>query len=169
MRIVDMPHSWVTDSLPVTNPNTIVVHAVAEFIDFRHRDQTGWEFIDSLGWGAHYYITPSGTIINSIPEQRMGAHAKGHNEDTIGIEFVVPGLHTIETLTRAMDNPGWMSYAQTEHGILLCNELISRHKNIKYMTSHAHLSPERKTDPGKGFPYPEFIEKVNLKEEHINF
>ncbi len=37
------------------------------------------------GIGYHYYIRQSGEVINTRPLSRIGAHAKGHNRNSIGI------------------------------------------------------------------------------------
>ena len=42
--------------------------------------QRGWSDI-----GYHYVIELDGTIVNGRPEERAGAHAKGHNKNSIGI------------------------------------------------------------------------------------
>lgn len=165
MKIANKPHSYC--GKPQT-PNTIVFHALAEYIDFDDVDLTGWEHVNKLGWGAHFYITPSGTIVQSIPMDSMGAHAKGHNMDTIGIEFIVPGLHTYESFTKAIDQD-WVSEAQVQAGIKLVDYIKSRNEKVQYITSHHYLSPERKFDPGKGFPYDRFVNRFGATFKSINF
>lgn len=64
--------------------NAIVLHHSAgrgtiEDVDKIHR-QRGYTCI-----GYHYYITRDGKIHNGRPIEYIGAHAKGHNKNTIGI------------------------------------------------------------------------------------
>ena len=37
------------------------------------------------GIGYHYYIRQNGEVVNTRPLSRIGAHAKGHNRNSIGI------------------------------------------------------------------------------------
>ena len=174
LRIAHIPHSLYPYPEGVMQPNqiqtadTIVVHALAEFIDFGEVDKSGWRHVDDLGWGAHFYVYPSGAIVQSLGTSQMGAHARGYNRSTIGIEFIVPGVHTYQTFVGAMDQL-WMSRAQVDSGIVLINDLVETEKKIKYLTSHRYLDPERKVDPGAGFEYEKFTTLVNLPAENINF
>lgn len=71
--------------------NGIVVHCsaspvsvgeTAEMIDIYHRS-LGW---DSIGY--HFVIELDGTVVVGRPEDTVGAHVFGHNEDTLGICYV---------------------------------------------------------------------------------
>ena len=68
--------------------NLIVVHCTAtqgnrtlspEALDLMHR-RRGFN-----GTGYHYYIRKDGTVHLTRPVERIGAHAKGFNEGSIGI------------------------------------------------------------------------------------
>lgn len=48
-------------------------------VDRMHRER-GYACI-----GYHYYITRDGEVYNGRPVEYIGAHAKGHNKNTIGI------------------------------------------------------------------------------------
>lgn len=100
MRIANIPHRFIPkwDQYP----DTIVIHSLAEFIDFDTVDKTGWRHVDDLGLAAHFYVYPSGAIVQSLDIGKQGAHAKGHNGNTIGIEFIVPGLHTYQSFTKKL-------------------------------------------------------------------
>lgn len=50
-----------------------------EAIDEWHRDR-GWD-----GIGYHYVIRRSGSVEDGRPVERAGAHAKGHNDHSIGV------------------------------------------------------------------------------------
>lgn len=38
--------------------------------------------------GYHYLITPEGEVFHGRPVKRVGAHAKGHNADSIGVALI---------------------------------------------------------------------------------
>ena len=48
-----------------------------------HTEERGFSDI-----GYHYVIELDGTIVNGRPETRSGAHAKGHNKNSIGVCYV---------------------------------------------------------------------------------
>lgn len=139
------------------SPTKIVIHAMAEYIDNGTEDYHAKEWLDKLGLSAHYLITPSGVIIQTRSIDLIGWHAKGHNTNSVGIEFLVPGLHTYGTFLEAMKKR-YLSKSQLESGIELCKELKS--KGITDITRHDVLDPGRKFDPGKGFPWEDFLTQV---------
>jgi len=51
-------------------------------IDRWHREK-GWRMV-----GYHYVITLDGTVQTGRPEHMAGAHAYGHNSDSIGICYI---------------------------------------------------------------------------------
>ncbi len=77
--------------------NKIVVHCsdtptgrdvTAAEIHKWHKDR-GWD-----GIGYHYVIRIDGTVENGRPEYWKGAHASGHNKDSIGICLIGQGDYT---------------------------------------------------------------------------
>ncbi|MGN1307100.1 MAG: N-acetylmuramoyl-L-alanine amidase [Faecousia sp.] len=69
----------------------IIVHcsATAEFRDFGAADIDRWH--RAQGWdgiGYHYVVKLDGTVQEGRPLERMGAHCKGHNANSIGICYI---------------------------------------------------------------------------------
>ena len=69
----------------------IIVHcsATAEFRDFGAADIDRWH--RAQGWdciGYHYVVKLDGTVQEGRPIERMGAHCKGHNANSIGICYI---------------------------------------------------------------------------------
>lgn len=71
--------------------NRIIIHCTAtpegrdhtaKEIDRWHREK-GWASI-----GYHFVIRLDGTVENGRPVEKVGAHVKGHNSDSIGIVYV---------------------------------------------------------------------------------
>lgn len=84
LDIQEKSYIW-TSSLEYGNkPKSIVIHhaaseATVDEVDKIHKNK-GW-----CGIGYHYYIETDGTIYRGRPEEAIGAHVQGHNENTIGI------------------------------------------------------------------------------------
>lgn len=71
--------------------NEIIVHcsATAEGKDFGAADIDRWH--KAQGWdciGYHYVVKLDGTIQEGRPLERMGAHCKGHNGNSIGVCYI---------------------------------------------------------------------------------
>ena len=66
----------------------IIIHCSATFEgqDFDVNDITDWHI--SKGWkncGYHYVIKLDGTVQEGRPLEEVGAHAKNHNRNSVGI------------------------------------------------------------------------------------
>lgn len=67
----------------------VIIHCTAS--DFKHHDNVDtirkWH-VDENGWkdiGYHFVITKDGNVHKTRDIQDVGAHAKGHNLDSIGV------------------------------------------------------------------------------------
>lgn len=138
-------------------PERIIIHAMGEYIDNGEQDYHAKDWLDFLTLSVHYMVCPSGVIIQTRPIDQMAWHARGHNTGSVGIEFLVSGVHTYETLIEAIKTE-YITEPQFNAGVELCNHL--RASGIKEITRHDWLSPDRKFDPGAGFPWENFIEAL---------
>lgn len=155
--IADM---YRTDVRPHQNPTSIVVHSMAEFIENGERDWFAPDFIESIGLSAHAFITPSGVVIRTLKDDQMGAHARGHNQNTLGVEFLVPGIHTYASFAEAIREP-YLTMNQLQAGMELVRDWIYGHGiAAENINRHSDLSPGRKIDPGEGFPWDDFLKEA---------
>lgn len=138
-------------------PQKIVIHAMGEYIDNGTQDYHAKEWLDKLGLSAHYLVCPSGVIIQTRQINEMAWHAKGHNTNSVGIEFLVSGLHTYGTFLEAIKKK-YLTKDQLEAGIELCQSLKT--KGLSELTRHDALDPGRKFDPGRGFPWEDFKKRT---------
>ncbi len=139
-------------------PTKIIVHAMAEFLEGGDRDLHAAPFLDKLGLSAHILITPSGDLIRCRNDNEGAWHAKGHNTNSLGIEFLVPGCHTYETFKTAIKED-WVSETQYQAG-LACIQNWCNAWHIKSVERHSDVSVGRKVDPGKGFPIDRLLSEV---------
>ncbi len=142
------------------NPTRLIIHSMAEIIDTEEKDYPAEEWLNHLGLSAHFLIRPNGDILKMRHTKTMAWHAKGHNTDTVGIEFLVPGLHTYETFLDAIQTD-WVSNEQWEAGLELSNGIIDYFGiPVDRVLRHSDISPGRKKDPGEGFDWNEFINRL---------
>jgi N-acetylmuramoyl-L-alanine amidase len=92
----------------------------AEEIDIWHK-QRKW-----VGIGYHWVIRRTGVIEVGRPETQMGAHTKGHNNDSIAICYVGTQVITVDQIA-ALN----MLYGQIKdrHGITVDNWFTHNHFN----------------------------------------
>ena len=144
-------------------PVLIVVHAMGEYIDTDGRDYFAVDYLKKLGLSYHIFITPSGVAIKCREFTEGAYHAKGHNTNTLGTCFMVPGLHTYESFLEAIDKK-YLTDAAFKTGLEVVREYLNRIPNNpeprEVIRTHAELSPGRKFDPGKGFPYSDFLDSI---------
>jgi len=159
MNIVEMPQIG-TQTIQV--PDTIVIHAMAEYIDTEPFDMSAYDLLRGMGLSAHFLVTPSGLSLKCCGEQRMCYHAKGHNMNSIGIEILVPGLHTYATFAaRIMDTKWCYHQAQWDEAVALVRYLMDAWDiSPGCVVRHSELSPGRKVDPGEGFEWQAFRKEI---------
>ncbi len=126
--------------------NKIVIHCsaspngredTAEDVHRWHKER-GWD-----GIGYHYVIERKGKLVNGRPEYWQGAHASGHNNNSLGICLIGTDEFTIEQWS-ILDN-------------------LLRKLNIKYPLAKiiGHNEISNKTCPG--FNVQKWLVKVGLK------
>ena len=107
--------------------------ATVEQVNRWHLDN-GW-----TGIGYHYYIRKDGSVYRGRPEWAVGAHAKGHNDRSIGI--CCEGMYMTETMPKT----------QLTAILELVRDVQSRYGNRLTLLRHRDVN---ETDcPGDNFPW----------------
>lgn len=140
-------------------PNKIVVHAMSEFFFINSETMTARDFLDGIKLSAHALVHPNGDITRCRADDQTAYHARGYNKNSLGIEFLVPGENSYAEFIDTLST-NWVSKAQYESGVELCNQWISDHGS-QMVIRHSDLSPERKVDPGNGFYWEWFKKQIN--------
>ena len=140
----------------VNTPRTIVVHCMGEYIaDGQGGYDHAVKFLDKYKLSAHALIAPDGINFRCRQDNQHAWHARGHNRDSLGIEFLVQGDHDYRTFIEAIKN-NYLAAEQYRAGVDQVKEWIALH-NIDRVTRHRDISPGRKVDPGAGFPWRKFL------------
>jgi N-acetyl-anhydromuramyl-L-alanine amidase AmpD len=140
-------------------PARAILHAMGEFIYHKGRIYSAKEWLDFLGYSAHYTITPSGVICQHLPITKMGAHALGHNTNSIGIEVLVAGVWTNEPFRKRIETP-YCYGDQYSAAVLLGRDLhqlgirFHRHSDLDERIENGQ---KVKVDPGAGFPFSTYL------------
>ncbi len=139
------------------NPKMIVVHAMGELINNGKKIQPARDFLDEYELSAHVLAEPNGDLIVCRSEDQVAWHARGYNQNSLGIEILVPGEHNYGSFLKAIKKTNWATDEQMQSAA----EQIAEwqhiyHINIDKVVRHSDLSPDRKVDPGSGFNWVAF-------------
>ena len=127
--------------------NRIILHHTAvtaeqsvEVIHNYHKNSLGY-----AGIGYHFYIRKDGSIYRGRPEDTVGAHAYGSNNDSIGICF--EGNFEEEQMTEAQIKSGkeLVNYLREKYGI----NKVQMHRDVNQTSC-----------PGKNFKFNEIVEET---------
>lgn len=176
-------HARAGEPTPVLEPTGIVVHAMLEQIaitdavlehypadDYpRVHARAGervWAatWLDLVGLSAHALVSPDGPIIRCRWDHEIAWHASGFNDTRLGVEVLVRGAYDYGAFLTRIDEP-WIEPGSAQfaaaaaqvtdwclrHGIRAAPGTIDRHSD---------LDPNRKRDPGAGFPWARLLESV---------
>ncbi len=164
MRIIERP---LAAGSRANDPKLVVIHAMGEYL--KDPDPIfAPDFLEKLGLSAHALIVPNGDVMICRSEQTGAYHARGFNTDSLGVEFLVKGLHGYSSFLDTIKTR-WVTPMQWEAGIELvkswCNKYEIDPDDAGERTGvkrHSDISPGRKVDPGKGFDWVEFKRQLAL-------
>ena len=143
----------------VNIPRRIIIHAMGEFItDDDGGRHHAVKFLDKRGLSAHMLGAPDGTRYRCRHDAEIAWHAKGHNTNTLGYEFLVPGEHDYASFLEAIKTP-YVTDEAYKAGVEQMREWVEAH-NISVIERHSDVSPGRKFDPGDGFPWLDFLADI---------
>jgi len=136
-------------------PNRIIVHAMSEYLVEDGEALHASDFLEKHGLSAHALVTPDGEIITCRYDDEGAWHAKGYNTDSLGIEFLVEGLHTYTEFLEAMKT-NYVTSSQWNAGVDHIIHWVENHP-IERIDRHSDVDPARKFDPGQGFDWERFM------------
>ncbi len=140
LKFGNMALRKVTELLVLHHQGATARQTVKQIHDY-HKNSKGW-----AGIGYHFYVRTTGEIFEGRPIEYVGAHAYGHNNNSIGICF--EGNFEIEK----------MSEAQKEAGKWLVSYILNKYPTIKTIKGHRDLMAT--ACPGKNFPFAEIAKGI---------
>jgi len=146
-------------------PRRIIVHAMAYQIDFQGERVYAASFLDAIGLSAHALVAPDGTIIRCREDDEGAYHAEGFNTDSLGVEVLVPGVYEYSTFLQRIAEP-WTAKPALEATADQVAEWCSKWgigTEPDELDRHSDVDPERKSDPGRGFPWDDFVSRVQTR------
>lgn len=146
-------------------PRGIVVHSMAYRLDMEDGEEPRYaaSFLDEIGLSAHALVAPDGTIIRCRDDLEGAWHAKGFNYDTLGIEVLTDGTHTYDSWAEAIADPWWPTQRQVQSAARQVADWLDQYP-IEWVRRHSDVDPDRKIDPGGGFPWDRFCELAGVPE-----
>jgi len=143
-------------------PKLIVIHSMGEFIKGLDGSKHAVKFLDKSGLSAQSLIGPNGTNFRCRKDTERAYHAKGYNTNSLGLEVLVEGHHTYGSFLEAIKT----SYVSTDQYLTIVEQVMEWIDlwPIKKIVRHSDLSPERKVDPGEGFPWQDLLNDVGMSE-----
>jgi len=144
-------------------PKAIIIHAMGEFIGGVGWEKHAVQFLAGVGLSAHAIIAPDGENYRCRKDTQGAYHALGHNTNTLGLEFLVAGVHTYGTFIDTI-RTSYITAQQYEVGVEQVRYWI-KHWGITEVLRHSDISPERKVDPGEGFPWTMFLRDIGITNE----
>lgn len=160
MKIIDAYIPYPETKVKNT-PKRIIIHCMGENIQDENNPEVfnhAVAFLNEYRLSAHYLIAPDGTVFQCRPDNERASHARGHNTDTIGIEFLVQGDHNYGSFLESIKTP-YLTNVQFDAGVELVDNLMQTH-DIQSIVRHSDVSPGRKVDPGLGFPWDYFLRRI---------
>lgn len=150
-------------------PDTLVIHAMAETIQLDREievrgkvievgNYSAHEWLVLLGLSCHFLLHPDGSFTKQRSTKEMCWHAKGFNDGSIGIEVLVSGSHNYDSFVEEIKTD-YVTDAQFNSLVEMSNGIIE-YFGIENIVRHSDLSPDRKVDPGNGFKWDEFKNKL---------
>lgn len=143
MEIIDVGLKFKGTLTKRTKTNEIILHHAAgngtvQAIHNYHINGNGW-----LGIGYHFYVRKDGSVYRGRPEEMVGGHTYGQNNESIGICF--EGNFENEK----------MSLPQKQAGGELVGYLLDRYESIVKVSRHKDYNAT--ACPGKNFPYEDIL------------
>jgi len=140
------------------DPKLIVVHAMGEFIKDPEPIHA-FNFLQSYGLSAHVLVASDGIVYICRDPDQGAYHARNFNTNSLGIEFLVQGEHDYASFINAIAKPGWTTSRQWNSGVEVVRGWMKDY-GITEVVRHCDISPGRKVDPGTGFDWDYFLERI---------
>lgn len=158
-------------------PKGIIVHSMAEYLQWEGEWITAHEFLKELRLSVHGFIHPNGKYEKMIQSPGRASHAgkslhegiSGLNSHYLGFELLVPGKHDYGSFSKAIETPGTYTDAQFDRAVSVCKYWMKKYNfSSKNVVRHSDVSGDDvrgkgkgKTDPGSAFDWDTFQKSLS--------
>jgi len=152
-------HLTAGDKLGIQLPDTIIVHAMGEYIGNEHAVPFLANHKPPLS--AHSLVDSIGTNYRCRLDTEGAYHAAEYNVNSLGIEFLVPGVYKdYQSFLDAM-KLDYVTEEAYQAGLAQIKDWLHNWP-IKTIKRHSDVSPHRKADPGAGFPWQRLMSDIGM-------
>ena len=167
MIIVDkfMPRGGTRKGREKQFPKRAIIHAMAEYIEHNGTIYHAIDWLEKVKCSAHIFIAPDGSIIRGRREDQEAIHAAGNNYDTLGAEWLVPGIYSSDTYSDFLTfiKNSYLVEEQFAAGVEYIRDRWVGELGILKYEKHSKVDPAQgKQDPGDGFPWREFLKNIGV-------
>lgn len=155
-------------------PKGIIVHSMSEYIEYNNDIYRARDFLEEIGLSVHALITPEGYVESMVKTDKKALHAgqsewkeyKDLNDYFLGFELLVQGNNSYTEFLNKIDKPSTYTEHQIETSIMVTKIWMETYNiSPEYVVRHSDVSgnnvrTDPKRDPGDGFPWKEFKEKL---------
>lgn len=148
---------------PIFGIKAIVIHATAG------RSAAGAMSVMAAGKASFHWLVPDEdepehgrSVWACVPEARAARHVRNvcrHpavNGGANKVNHWSLGIEIVNAQTRGDGFSPW----QVDATARIVRHCWAKYPNLRHVVSHARLDPERRTDPGEGFPWGRFADAV---------
>jgi N-acetyl-anhydromuramoyl-L-alanine amidase len=142
----------------------LVVHAMAEWVKGDEGIYYCLDWLNKLELSVHAYCLPDGRIIQSVDPDHVAFHAAEFNNCSIGMEFIVLGVHNYDTFLNQINDPLHSPFTQAQYqsGGWWYSQMAETYGlDYNAIKSHQEIAPNRKPDPGNAFKWNTFKAAFN--------
>lgn len=160
-------------------PKGIIIHSMAEKLNTPVGVMGAHDFLKSINLSVHGFIHPDGEYEKMIESPNKASHAgvsqfgelKYLNSHFLGVELLVKGTHDFASFSKAILDPETYTQAQYDKAVAVCQWWMKQYSiPITNIVRHSDVSGDHvrgagkgKTDPGPGFNWKVFKEKLVAK------
>lgn len=156
--IIDKP---LTKGAFAQKPRRAIIHSMAEFLHYEGKVIHATDFLEKIGLSAHILIAPNGDILRCRNNHQGAYHAKNNNENTVGAEWLVEGIHDYASFKETIKTD-YLTPQQYTAGVDYIRQDWVINEGILNFARHSDIDPDRKVDPGDGFLWTKFLQDIGV-------
>lgn len=146
-----------------------MIHAMAEYIWHEGKLWHYAELLKYLGNGTHFAVHHTGQVVQHAEPRQMLWHAAGANQESCGVELLIPGVYTLTELYTKISGDGHdgVYHAAYYRGLLNTMKFLHDDGYVRMpefgWELHSAQSKGRKRDPGSSFSVDQWTDMLRVE------